>query len=114
MQETAVGLFGNTGVADTVVDSLRAHGIPSRAIRVRTAPNGMAANGFGSEFRREMKAMGIADHEAEAYLDGLERGHVLIQVTGSRQQAAETLKIMNEFAALEIDAFANAAVSGTP
>jgi len=106
MQETAVGLFENASVADAVVDSLRAHGIPSNGIRVITAPNGMVGNGFTTGFTKEMKTMGVSEYETRAYLDGLADGNVLVYATGSRQQAAEALTIMNEFAALEIDAFA--------
>lgn len=105
MQETAVGLFDNASIADAVVDSLRAHGFPSKSIRVITAPNGMAGNGFGTGFTKDMKTMGVSEYEAKAYLDGLAGGNVLVYATGNRQQAAEALTIMNEFAALEIDAF---------
>ena len=111
MQETAVGLFDNAGIADAVVDSLRAHGIPPNGIRVITAPNGMAGNGFGTGFTKDLKTMGVSEYEAKAYLEGLGRGNVLVYTTGNRQQAAEALTIMNEFAALEIDAFAMAGQS---
>jgi hypothetical protein len=113
MQETAVGLFDNAGVADSVVDSLRAHGIPSNGIRVISSTNGTKSDGFGAGFATELSAMGVSEYEKEAYLAGLRRGNVLVFATGSRQQAAEALTIMNEFAALEIDAFATAGVGKT-
>lgn len=105
MQETAVGLFDSAGIADAVVDSLRAHGIPRNGIRVITAPNGNAGDGFGTGFTKDMKTMGVSEFEVNAYIEGLGRGNVLVYATGNRQQASEALTIMNEFAALEIDAF---------
>ncbi|HTJ30005.1 MAG TPA: hypothetical protein VL346_05875 [Acidobacteriaceae bacterium] len=107
MQETAVGLFDNANIADAVVDSLRAHGVPSNGIRVLTAPKDRAGDGFGTGFQREMQTMGISDRESRAYLSGLTGGSAMVFVTGNRQQTSEALTIMNEFGALELDAFAN-------
>ena len=106
MQETAVGIFSNAGVADAVVDSLRAHGIPSQDIRVITAPSGMAGDGFGNGFIQDMKAMGVSEFESKVYLEGLGRGSVMVFASGSRMQASEALTVMNEFGAMELDAFA--------
>jgi len=103
MRETAVGLFDNANIADAVVDSLGAHGIPGNGVRVITAPNGMAGNGFGSGFTEELRSMGATDADARAYLSGLGRGSVMVFVTGNRQQTATALTIMNEFGALEVD-----------
>lgn len=113
MQETAVGLFDNPGIADAVVDSLRSHGIPSKDIRVVTAPQGADGNGFGSGFRTELAAMGVPEYEASAYLSGLGRGSAMVFATGSRTQASEALTIMNEFGALELDAFVGSETGGT-
>jgi hypothetical protein len=106
MQETAVGLFDNAIIADAVVDSLRAHGIPSNGIRVITTTNGRTSDGFVPGFKKEMKTMGASDQEAQAYLTAMGSGNVLVFATGNKLQASEALRIMNEFAALEIDAFA--------
>jgi hypothetical protein len=127
MAETAVGLFEDASIAEAVVDSLRAHGFPSNGIRVVAAPHGTmnGSNGAGSNgsksdgagdfitlFSKDQRAIGVPEAASSAYLSALRQGNALVYATGTRQQATEAVTIMDEFAAIEIEAIAGSAPSG--
>jgi hypothetical protein len=121
MAETAVGLFEDASIAEAVVDSLRAHGFPSNGIRVVAAPHGTVngSNGAGSNgsddfvtlFSKDQRAIGVPETDSTAYISALRRGNALVYATGTRQQAAEAVTIMDEFAAIEIEAIAGSGSS---
>jgi len=118
MAATAVGLFVSSSVAEAVVEALRAHGMPSRGIKVV----GQATNSFSSSedkvsglemnavLVRDLRSMGASDYEIESYLDGVRRGNVLVFCTGTLQQADAASAIMNQFTALEVEEYTNAAM----
>jgi hypothetical protein len=110
MSQTAVGLFEDASVAETVVGSLRAHGFPSGGIRVVSAPKSTSfdnsVDDFGPGFSKDLRAMGVSEYESGAYLTAVQRGRVLVYATGSAQQTDEAVGIMDEFGALEIEELA--------
>ena len=121
MAETAVGLFEDASIAEAVVDSLRAHGFPSNGIRVVAAPHGTmnGSNGkngtddFITLFSKDQRAIGVPESDSSSYLSALRRGNALVYATGTHQQTAEAVTIMDEFAAIEIEAMAGSGVAGS-
>jgi hypothetical protein len=114
MSQTTVGLFENASAAEAVVGSLRAHGFPSSGIRIVSAPKGTSIDSsvgdFGPGFSKDLRAIGVGEHESGAYLSAVQRGHFLVYATGSVQQTDEAVRVMDEFAALEIEEFAGVGV----
>jgi hypothetical protein len=112
MADTAVGLFEDALVAEAVVDGLRAHGFPPKGIRTVAKPaavNGATSTGaidFASALNRDLRSMGASEYECGAYLDGLQRGNVLVFASGTHEQADAATHVMNEFNAVEIEEFA--------
>ena len=106
MAKTAVGLFENPGSIDQVVRELKASGI-----RVLGEPRDMAGSGamstphtdFEVELTRELKTIGAAEADAEAYVRGVRRGGVMVFATGSGEQADAAAEIMNRHCAVEIE-----------
>jgi hypothetical protein len=126
MAETAVGLFEDASIAEAVVGSLRAHGFPSNGIRVVAAPDGTmhglngsnkaGSNGDGefiTLFSKDQRAMGVPETFSSSYLNALGRGNALVYATGTRDQAAEAVTIMDEFAAIEIEETAGSGPTGS-
>jgi hypothetical protein len=65
----------------------------------------------------ELTAIGASDREADAYVQGVRRGGVLVLATGSNEQVDHAATIMNTHAAMELAEFAgsrpeNLTVSG--
>jgi hypothetical protein len=114
MAATAVGLFANTGVADAVVDALRAHGLPSKGIRTLAQPKTFPVDGststpatdFTAELARDLHSMGATDDVCHAYIAGVKDGNVLVFATGSLEQADAATAIMNQYTAIEIEEYA--------
>ncbi len=117
MAATAVGLFADTSIADSVVDALRAHGIPDKNIRTLAQPAGLPVNSatstpsvdFAAALAKDFRSMGATEPEIEGYLSGVRRGNVLIFVSGTLQQADAATAVMNQFTAIEIEEFAGVA-----
>ena len=117
MAATAVGLFANEGVADAVVDALRAHGVSSKGIRTLTQPRAFPvdsatatpASDFIAELARDLRSMGATDDVCDAYIEGVKDGNVLVFATGSLEQADAATAIMNQYTALEIEEYAGTA-----
>lgn len=121
MAETAVGLFEHSGTADAVVDALHVNGLPSNGIRVVSKPAGAAVNSttstpsidFAAGLARDLNALGANKYEIDAYVAGVQRGNVLVFVTGSRAQAENAMTIMNAYDPVEIEEFAGAVPAAT-
>jgi hypothetical protein len=119
MAATAVGLFANEGVADAVVDALRAHGVSSKGIRTLAQPmtfpvnsaTGTPGSDFTAELARDLRSMGATDDVCDAYIAGVKDGNVLVFATGSLEQADAATAIMNQYTALEIEEYAGTAPS---
>jgi hypothetical protein len=121
MTETAVGLFENLAAADSVVDALRANGLPSNGIRVLSKPavapvgSGSSAPSidFASALAKDLRSMGATEWECEAYVDGVRRGNTLVFATGSHAQADTAIGVMNAYDPIELEEFATASTAQT-
>jgi hypothetical protein len=111
MSKTAVGLFENPGVADQVVHDLNAGDFPRREIRLLREPLDMALTGVTSiphtDFEvgldRELQAIGASEGEANAYVQEVRRGGVLVFATGSNVEVDNAAEIMNRHGAIKVE-----------
>ena len=111
MAKTAVGLFENPGSVDEVVRELKASGFPQKDVRVLGEPREMAGSGvmstphtdFEVDLIRDLRAIGAAEADAEAYVRGVRRGGVMVFATGSGEKADAAAEIMNHHCAVEIE-----------
>jgi hypothetical protein len=111
MSKTAVGLFENPSVADQVVTDLDACAFPQNEIRVLSEPLDMAVAGVTSiphvDFEvglgRELQAIGANVQEANAYIQGVRHGKVLVFATGSNQEVDNAAEIMNRHGAIKLE-----------
>jgi hypothetical protein len=111
MAQTAVGLFENPGLADEVVRDLEATGFLRKDVRILREPREMAGSGlmstphtdFEVELTRDLTAFGVLEADAEAYVQGVRRGGVMIFATSSGEKANAATEIMNRHGAVEIE-----------
>ena len=111
MAKTAVGLFENTNSVDDVVRELEASGFPRKDLRVLGEPREMAGSGvlstphtdFEVGLIRDLRAFGANEAHAEAYVQGVRRGGVMVFATGSGAKADNAAAIMNQHCAVEIE-----------
>jgi hypothetical protein len=109
--KTAVGLFENSGLVDGVVRDLTAKGFLQKDIRVLEEPMEMAGSGvmstphtdFEVDLIRDLTAFGVVEADAEAYVQGVRRGGVMIFATGLGENADTAAEIMNCHGAVEIE-----------
>jgi hypothetical protein len=109
--KTAVGLFENSGLVDGVVRDLTAKGFLQSEIRVLGEPIEMPGSGVMStphtDFEvglvRDLTAFGIVEADAEAYVQGVRRGGVMVFATGLGTKADKAAEIMNCHGAVEIE-----------
>jgi hypothetical protein len=52
---------------------------------------------------RELRTIGAAEVDAEAYVEGVRRGGIMVFATGSGEKADAAAKIMNRHRAVEIE-----------
>jgi hypothetical protein len=111
MAKTAVGLFENPSSVDEVVRDLEASGFPRKDVRVLGEPREMAGSGvmsirhtdFEVDLIRELRTIGAAEADAEAYVEGVRRGGVMVFATDSGEKADAAAEIMNHHHAVEIE-----------
>ena len=111
MAKTAVGLFENSILVDEVVRDLAASGFPQKDVRVLGEPIEMAGSGVMStphtDFEvgviRDLMAFGVVEADAEAYVEGLRHGGVMVFATGFGEKAEEAAEIMNSHGAMDIE-----------
>jgi hypothetical protein len=111
MAKTAVGLFENSGSADGVVRDLTAKGFLQKDIRVLGEPVDMPGGGlmstphadFEVDLIRDLTAFGVVEGDAEAYVQGVRRGGVMVFATGPGEKADKAADIMNSHGAVEIE-----------
>jgi hypothetical protein len=111
MAKTAVGLFENSSSVDEVVRDLAASGFPQKDVRILGEPREMAGSGvmsiphtdFEVDLTRELRTIGAADADAEAYVEGVRRGGVIVFATGSGEKADVAAEIMNRHCSVEIE-----------
>ena len=111
MSKTAVGLFQHASVADQVLEDLDANAFPRDEVRILGEPREMSVDGVMSTPRtdfevglnRDLRAIGVSNDEADAYVQGVRRGGVLVFATGSSAQVDKAAEIMNRHDAIEVD-----------
>jgi hypothetical protein len=111
MAKTAVGLFENSGSAEGVVRDLTAKGFLEKDIRILGEPVEMPGSGLMStphaDFEvgliRDLTAFGVVEGDAEAYVQGVRRGGVMVFATSTGKNADQAAEIMNCHGALEIE-----------
>jgi len=111
MPKTAVGLFKNPGDVKDVVREVEVIGLPRHEIRTVGEPLNLGLDGvlsigridFEVDLFRELSRMGASRAEAEAYVDGLRRGGVLVFATGPDQKVDRAAEIMNRHGAVETE-----------
>jgi hypothetical protein len=111
MAKTAVGLFENSELADEVVRDLEATGFLRKDIRILKEPLEMAGSGlmstphtdFEVELTRDLTAFGVLEIDAEAYVQGVRRGGVIVFATGLGEKAETATEIMNRHGAVELE-----------
>ncbi len=111
MSRTAIGLFENPGSVDEVVRDLEASGFPRNDVRVLGEPREMAGSGvlstphtdFEVGLIRDLTAFGVIEADAEAYMQGVRRGGVMVFATSSGEKADAATEIMNRHGAVEIE-----------
>jgi hypothetical protein len=121
MAATAVGLFANASVAESVAEALRANAVPSQGIRILTPPaNGASGSAIGTtgdafvaKLSRDLRSMGAVDGEIDAYIAAVQRGRALVFATGTLAQADAATAVMNEFGPIEVEEFAGAVASSS-
>ena len=111
MAKTAVALFENSGLVDGVVRDLTAKGVLQKDIRVLgeliempgSGPTSTPRTDFEVDLIRDLTAFGVVEADAEAYVQGVRRGGVLVFATGSGEKADKAAEIMNRHGAVEIE-----------
>ena len=101
MSRAAVGLFENSDLVDEIVHDLEASGFPREGIRVLSEPREIAGSGtmstphtdFEVDLVRELRTIGAAEGDAEAYVQGVRRGGVIVFATGSSEKARQPLRL---------------------
>ncbi len=111
MAKTAIGLFQNSALVDGVVRDLTTKGFLQKDIRILGEPIDMPSGGlmgtphtdFEVSLTRDLTAFGVVEEDAEAYVEGVRRGGVMVFATGSGEKAEEAAEIMNWHGAAEIE-----------
>ena len=99
--KTAVGLFENSELVDGVGRDLTAKGLLQKDIRGLREPLEMPGSGVMStrhtDFEvglvRDLTAFGVVEAEAEAYVQGVRRGGVMVFATGPGEKADKAADI---------------------
>lgn len=111
MPKTAVGLFKDKGLVNQVVGQIEAIGFPRTEVRKVGEPLDFGSTGvlsipridFEVDLFRELTNMGASRATAEAYVDGVRRGGVLVFATGPDANVDQAVEIMNRNGAVETD-----------
>jgi len=112
MARTIVGLFESPRLVDGVVLDLEASGFSRGAVRILGEPLDMAGRNamsiphtdFEVGLIREFRTIGAAEADAEAYVEGVRRGGVIIFATGSDETTdTAAAEIMNRHGAVDIE-----------
>ena len=111
MSKTAVGLFENQGLADQVVHDLEASGFPRNEIRILGESLDMAGSGvmsipnidFEVSLNRDLRKIGATDQEANAYVQGVRHGGVVVFASGPDEKIEAAAEIMNRHSPIEVE-----------
>jgi len=117
MPKSAVGLFKTEAIADDVVGEIESAGIPHNEVGEVEEPVDFEVTGvmsfpgidFETQVFRGLTEMGATEQQAQAYVDGLRRGGVLVVATAPDQKTVDAAaKIMNRHGAIEVGETAGA------
>ena len=111
MSKTAVGLFENPGLADQVARDLEASGFPRNDVRILSESLNMPSSGamgipnidFEVSLDRDLRKIGASGPEAEAYVNGVRRGGVLVFASGADERIDAAAEIMNRHSPVEAE-----------
>ncbi|HEX5413881.1 MAG TPA: hypothetical protein VFZ27_18710 [Terriglobia bacterium] len=111
MSKTAVGLFGNLGLANQVVRDLEASGFPRDDVRILSEPRDMAVTGvmstprndFQVDLDRDLRTVGATEAEAKAYVQGVRYGGILVFASGPDERIEAAAEIMNRHSPVEAE-----------
>jgi hypothetical protein len=111
MPKTTVGLFEDPRIVGDVVREIETLGFPRNEVRTMDEPAIFDVTGvmsFGRlEFEvdsiRELTRIGATEAEAEAYVEGLRHGGILVFATGSDPMVDAAADIMRRRGAVEIE-----------
>jgi hypothetical protein len=100
MPKTALALFKDPSVADEVVRDIESLGFPRNEVRTLGEPLGLGVTSiaeldFEVELFRELERIGATRQEAEAWVEGLRHGGVLVFATGSDERVDRAAEMMN-------------------
>ena len=119
MSKTAVGLFENQGLADQVVHDLEASGFPRNDVRILGESLDMAGSGvmgipnidFEVSLNRDLRKIGATDQEANAYVQGVRHGGVLVFASGPDEKIEAAAEIMNRHSPVEVEELTGGALN---
>lgn len=111
LPKTAVGLFENPSLANQVVLDLEASGFSQNDLRILGESLEMAGSGvmgipnidFEVSLNRDLRKIGTNGQEAEAYVNGVRRGGVLVFASGADERIDSAAKIMNGASPAEVE-----------
>ena len=103
MTQTAVGLFKNSTLAQETIEALKTEGFAANNLRLLVEPRYMRVTGvlsipdndFCAALRRDLRAMGAKDDEAQAYVQGVRHGGALVFANGTAEQAQGCVDVMS-------------------
>ncbi|HZD48097.1 MAG TPA: hypothetical protein VE178_05060, partial [Silvibacterium sp.] len=111
MTHMAVGLFKTSIEAEATVNDLKGAGFDPKDLRILAEPRYMHVTGvlstpeidFCAELVQDLKAMGATGPEAQAYVQGVRNGGVLVFATGSIELVEKSAEIMNRHQAANFE-----------
>jgi len=114
MTQTAVGLFENCTMAQETVEALKAEGFAANDLRILIEPRYMPVTGvlstpdtdFCAALRRDLRAMGATDEEAQAYVQGVRHGGALVFANGTADELQGCVDVMNRNHASNVEELA--------
>jgi uncharacterized protein (TIGR02271 family) len=96
MAKTVIGLFQDLPKAQEVVRALADDGVRREDIQTVTSREGAAAG--------TLTALGVPDAEAQAYVDDVRRGGVLVLVDVPDDRVDRTMAVMERYATVDLGA----------
>lgn len=111
MARTVVGLFEDKSVARQVAGEIKGMGQPPGEVCVVVDPMDLPVKGllstphtdFMAALCRDLREIGAADEEANAYVQGVQSGGALVLATGTAAQVEAAASIMNQRNAVEVE-----------
>ena len=119
MSKTAVGLFENRGLADEVVHDLETGGFLRNEIHILGESLDMAGSGvmgipnidFEVSLNRDLRKIGATDQDANAYVQGVRHGGVLVFASGPDEKIEAAAEIMNRHSPVEVEELTGGALN---